>query len=188
MGQNNNRRLTSRYRDWAARLLVTGLLLGLGGCGFHMQGGSPLPDGIQSMDVSYHSNYRVETPPLVTKLRERLRRQDLLGDGDAPAQLVIHKLTNGQRLMSVSPVDSGTAERRLTSTVRFSYRVNGADQLADQKLSVSRDYSVDQSQRLSSDAERQSLLTSMQKQLSDLIFIRIARANDKLIKPGASQD
>lgn len=188
MGQKNNRHFKSQHRGRVASLLVIGLLLGLGGCGFHLQGQSPLPDGVASMHVSYSSDYRVETPPLVTTLRERLRRQDLLGDSDAPAQLVIHKLSNGQRRMSVSPVDSDTAEYQLTSTVRFSYRVNGADQLADQSLSVSRNYSVDQSQRLSSDAEQQSLLSSMQKELSDLIFIRIARANDKLVKPGASQD
>lgn len=188
MGQMNNRRLKGRRRGRLASLLVIGMLLGLGGCGFHLQGQSPLPDGVQSMHVSYNDNYRVETPPLVTTLRERLRRQQLLGDSDAPAQLVIHDLTNGQRLRSVSPVDSDTAEYRLTSKVRFSYRVNGADQLSDQTLSVSRNYSVDQSQRLSSDAEQQSLLTSMQKELSDLIFIRIAQANDKLVESARSED
>lgn len=187
MGQINIRRLARLNRSRATRLLVIGLLLGLSGCGFHLQGKSPLPDGVNSMYVSYSDNYRVETPPLVTTLRERLRRQDLLGDSDAPAQLVIHGLTNSQRLMSVSPVDSDAAEYQLTSTVRFSYRVNGADQLSDQKLSASRNYSVDQNQRLSSDSEQQSLLTSMQKQLANLIFIRIARANGKLVTPDSPQ-
>lgn len=188
MGQTNIRRVEPLRRSWVTCLLAVGLLLALGGCGFHLQGKSPLPDGVNSMYVSYSDNYRVETPPLVTTLRERLRRQHLLGDSAAPAQLVIHSLVNSQRLMSVSPVDSRAAEYELTSKVRFSYRVNGADQISDQELSVSRDYSVDQSQRLSSDSEQQSLLSSMQKQLANLIFIRIAKVNGKLVKPDTAKD
>lgn len=174
----------NRSRRCVMRLVVG--LLGaavLGGCGFHLQGSTPLPDGVDSMYVSYDDPYRVDTPPLVTGLRERLRRQHLLGVIAAPAQLTINNLVNGQRLRSVSPVDGDAAEYELSTEVNFSYRVNGADQISTQTLTVTRDYSVDQGQRLSADAERQSLLTSMQKELSNLILIRIAAVNQKLAHP-----
>lgn len=186
MGPMNVRHTPSLGRRWITRILALGLMAALTGCGFHLQGASPLPDGIHSMYVSYNDNYRVDTPPLVIALKDRLRRRHLLGDSDTPAQLVIHDLVNGKRLMSVSPVDSDAAEYELTSRARFSYRVNGADQLSDQQLSVTRHYSVDQSQRLSADAEQKDLLTSMQKELANLMLIRIAQANNKLVSPAAA--
>jgi len=166
-------------------LALIGLSSLLTGCGFHLQGTSPLPKGIDAMHIVYSDPYRVETPPLVTALQDRLRRQGLLGEMDAPAELDILSLSNGQRLMSVSPVDGGAAEYELTTQVRFSYRVNGADQLSDESLSVTRAYSVDQSQRLSADQEQRALLERMQQELANLILLRVAQANDALVQPSS---
>ncbi|MDA3919260.1 MAG: LPS assembly lipoprotein LptE [Salinisphaera sp.] len=185
-GASRTAGLASWRQRAAALMAVLVLLAVLGGCGFHLQGSSPLPDGVDSMYVSYNDPYRVDTPPLVTRLRERLRRQHLLGETDAPAQLIINHLVNDSRLMSVSPVDSTAVEYEISTQVNFSYRVNGADQLSDQTLTVTRDYSVDQGQRLSVDAEQESLLTSMQKELANLILIRIAEVNHKLVRPDSN--
>lgn len=132
------------------------------------------------MHVSYSNDYRVGDPPVVTALKQRLRRQHLLGDVDAPAQLDIVNVENSQRIVSVSPVDGNAAEYALTTQVVFNYSVNGAEQLSGETLSTTRDYSVSGTQPLSSEGERDQLLTEMQKNLANMIFERIAQTNDKL--------
>jgi LPS-assembly lipoprotein len=152
----------------------------LGGCGFHLQGGSPLPDGIDTMYVSYSNDYRVGDPPLVETLRQRLRERHILGDIGAPARLAIEEIDNRQRIVSVSPIDGRVAEYELTSVVLFDYDVNGANQLENETLKVSRNYSFDDTERLSAEQEQSELLTSMHEELANLILLRVATANDKL--------
>lgn len=172
--------LSATIRARAARASVVLALLSLAGCGFHMQGASPLPKGISSMHVSYSNAYQVGDPPVVTALKQRLRRQHLLGDADAPAQLDIVSVGSSQRIVAVSPVDGYAAEYALTTRVVFNYSVHGAKQLSGETLSATRDYSVSDTQRLSSESERRQLLTEMQKNLANRILERIAQANDKL--------
>ncbi|WP_424821337.1 LPS assembly lipoprotein LptE [Salinisphaera sp.] len=175
--------LSATLRSRAARVSAMLALLALAGCGFHLQGASPLPAGISSVHVSYHDNYRVGDPPLVSALKQRLRRQHLLGDIDAPAELRIVRVENSQRIVSVSPVDGNVAEYALTTRVVFNYSVNGAEQLSGATLSTTRDYSVSATQRLSSEGEHDQLLSQMQHDLANLILERMAEANDKLGSP-----
>ncbi|GAB3680310.1 LPS-assembly lipoprotein LptE [Salinisphaera aquimarina] len=180
-------RAPARFGLWAMLTLVAGL--GLAGCGFHLQGASPLPKGIDAMYVSYNDDYRVGDPPLVETLQQRLRERGLLGEVDAPAQLDIQRIDNRQRIVSVSPVDGRVAEYELTTQVLFDYSVNGATQLANEQLSVTRDYSFDDTERLAAEAEQRDLLTSMHEELANLVLLRIADANGKLAnhkKPDAS--
>lgn len=161
--------------------LVILAMLALAGCGFHLQGASPLPAGIDSMYVDYNDDYRVGAPPLVETLQQRLREQGLLGEVDAPARLDIQRIDNRQRIVSVSPIDGRVAEYELTTRAVFDYSVNGATQLSNETLSVTRNYSFDDTERLAAEAEQRELLTSMHEELANLIFIRIARANDRLV-------
>lgn len=160
-------------------LLATGAML-LAGCGFHLQGASPLPDGIQSMYVSYSDDYRVGDPPLVETLRQRLRERGVLGQANAPARLDIEEIENRQRIVSVSPVDGRVAEYELTTAVSFDYDVKGASQLRNETLRISRNYSFDNTERLGAEQEQRELLTSMHEELANLILLRVASANDKL--------
>lgn len=152
----------------------------LGGCGFHLQGASPLPEGIDAMYVSYSDDYRVGDPPLVDTLRQRLRERHILGDIGAPARLSIEDIDNRQRIVSVSPIDGRVAEYELTTEVSFDYGVNGASQLENERLKVSRSYSFDDTERLSAEQEQSELLTSMHEELANMILLRVATANDKL--------
>jgi len=174
-----------RTRNLSARtvapVLFTLVVLALSGCGFHLQGASPLPQGIDAMYVDYNDDYRVGSPPLVERLQQRLREQGLLGEVDAPAQLDIQRIDNQQRIVSVSPIDGRVAEYELTTRVVFDYSVNGATQLSNETLSVTRNYSFDDTERLAAEAEQRELLTSMHEELANLMFVRIARANDRLV-------
>ena len=72
------------------------------------------------------------------------------------------------------------AEYELTTTVVFDYTVNDATQLQNEKLSVSRSYSFDNTERLAAEQEQRELLTAMHEELSNLILLRVATANEKL--------
>ncbi|WP_423821328.1 LPS assembly lipoprotein LptE [Salinisphaera sp. SPP-AMP-43] len=152
----------------------------LAGCGFHMQGATPLPQGIDAMHVAYHNDYRVGDPPVVSALKQRLRRQHLLGSIDAAAQLEIASIQTSQRVVSVSPVNGDAAEVAITTRVVFNYSVNDADQLSGETLSATRNFSIDDTQRLSSEEQRNRLLSDMQQNLANLILERVAQSNRKL--------
>lgn len=155
-------------------------LLALAGCGFHLQGSSPFPKGVSAVYVDYEDDYQVGVPQLVKSLEQRLRLQNLLGDSDAPARLDITRVENKQALTSVSPVNSDSAEYALTAEVKFDYIVNGHKLLSGQKLSVTRNYTVAEAQKLSSESERNEMAKAMQRYLVDQLLERVARANEKL--------
>ena len=161
----------------AIAVLMASLLLA--GCGFHMQGTSPLPEGVGKLHVSYHDNYRVGEPPLVNALKQRLRRQHLLGGTNAPARLTIKSLEEGERVVAVSPVGADAAVYEVVVQVVFDYSVNGKPVLKDEKLSTSRNYSVSDTQRLAQEEEKDNLLEQMQQELANLILTRIAIATEQ---------
>lgn len=172
--------ITPGHRTWLRLLAALAVLVSLSGCGFHLQGASPLPSGVERMQVRYSDDYRVGDPPLVETLAQRLRERGVLGESDAAARLDIAEIDNHQRIVSVSPRDGRVAEYELTTRVRFDYSVNGATQLSGETLSVTRNYSFDDTERLAAEAEQRDLLTSMHRELADLILLRIADANDRL--------
>lgn len=164
-----------------ARALFAALvMIGLAGCGFHLRGHSPLPDDIQSMQVTYNDAYGVGDPPLVKIARQRLRTQGALGGDDATATLAIASVGNSRQVTAVTPRRGNTATYIVTTSVTYSYSVRGATQIAGDSLSIAREYSLNETQRLASQAERHQLAKSMEKQLVSDIFLRIAKHNHKL--------
>ncbi|WP_147418188.1 LPS assembly lipoprotein LptE [Salinisphaera sp. Q1T1-3] len=181
------RTASKRSATGLGRLAVGSLLLlWLAGCGFHLQGANPLPKGIDRMDVTYHDDYSVGDPELVTALRQRLRRRHLLGDGGAPAELRIVSVQSNQRTVAVSPVDGDSSVYEVTVRAIFNYSVRGADQLTGETVVDSREYTSDATQQLSSDDERRHLLNQMQEDLANRVLERIARHNQRDV--GATGD
>lgn len=162
------------FAGLVAGLAAAGLLTG---CGFHMEGASPLPSGVSRMHVSYYNAYQVDRPPLVKALKQRLRRQHRLGGPDAPATLDILSVSTRGNLAAVSPVDASAAVEALTTRVVFDYTVNGKKFLSHATLSDSQTYTVSPGQRLAGETERQRLTAELQRDLANRIFERIERAN-----------
>ncbi|GEM_PF-1570798 len=164
------------------------LLVALGGCGFHLRGRSPLPKGVQSMRVTYNnSNYSVGDPVLVQTVRQRLRERGILGGDNAQATLAIQNVSDNRQVTSVTPRIASIATYSVTTSVTFSYSVGGATKIAGQTLSISREYTLNETQRLASNSERNNLYHSMQKQLVEDIFLRIAQYNHNLVKSSSGR-
>lgn len=160
--------------------LLAGLILAISGCGFHLRGHSPLPEGVNAIHVTYSDPYSVGDPTVVQALRQRLRERGLLGGSDAPATLAIRNVRDQRGVTAVTPRTGNVAIYEVTTTVRFSYSVRGATQIANETVSISREYSLNAAQRLASITQRNKLVDAMQRQLVDTIFLRIAAYNRQL--------
>ncbi|WP_162622775.1 LPS-assembly lipoprotein LptE [Salinisphaera orenii] len=185
--------MTLRSGRSLGRLVVAiglvALLVALSGCGFHLRGRSPLPKGVDAMQVTYGNNYKVGDPALVRTARQRLREQGRLGGSEAPATLAIKNVSDSRDVTSVTPGRGNVATYAVETSVIFSYSVNGATQIANKKLSISREYTLNETQRLAANTERHQLADSMQKQLVNEIFLRIATYNrESTDKPGSTSN
>lgn len=149
------------------------LVLLLAGCGFHLQGDYRLPQGVDALYVAYDNAYRPGEPPLVDALQQRLRTRGVLGGPDADGRLVINNIRNGGRIVSISPIDGDVAEYELRSTVVFDYIVDGKAVLSDERFTVARFYSYNDTAPLAAEAERRDLLMRMHEQLASRILFRI---------------
>lgn len=180
--------LFRHWRDCLRFVMAVSLLLAVAGCGFHMQGSSPLPDDVPAVHVSYHNNYRVGEPELVRSLKQRLRRQKLLGESDAPAEIRMRDVKNIRTLSAVSPINANDAEYTLVTRAVFDYLVNGKKILSNEQVSLTQEYTVSVNQKLSARAERRQLIDDMQRDLSDRVLERISRASRDVDDPETTQD
>src|SRR5690625_179360 len=161
----------TQFSRYAGRLrpclcaVVMALLLA--GCGFHLQGDYQLPKGVDALYVAYDNAYRPGEPALVDVLQRRLRTRGILGGPDADGRLVIRRIRDRRHIVSISPIDGDVAEYELRSTVVFDYIVDGKAYLSDERFTVTRFYSYNDTARLAANAERRDLVTRMHEQLAN---------------------
>lgn len=157
------------------------LSLAATGCGFHLAGfGASVLD---SVEIVYENPYQVLPPPLLVALQSRLSGGE--ADKDQGARLVIHSIDTVRRVAAISPVDGRATAYELVTAVHFDFVVEGDVLLRNQALSTRRVYSFDNSQRLAANARRRELLAAMQKNLADLIVLRMDTVLDR--HPGEPQ-
>ena len=157
----------------AAAILASSTLLALGGCGFHLEGRTPLPE-------------RVQTPYLEAQDRQsdfvQSLERALLANGaqlapdrtKASAVVTILKDNLKPRVLSVSNLNQPN-EYELTYTVSFSVTAGGQELLAPQELSTTRSYSFDAHQLLAKGHEADILRGAMAQDLAQMVMRRLAR-------------
>jgi LPS-assembly lipoprotein len=159
---------------WSRTLAVLALSAWLAGCGFYLKGSRPLPEGLGDVNVEFDNRFGVEKPPLVKALERRLAARPDTGD-DQPfaSRLIIRSVKTEQGVLSVSPVDGTAAEYELMSTAHFDFRHKGGVVLSDSQVGARRMYSLDNTERLAAEAEREILVEAMQEEMADLILLKI---------------
>jgi LPS-assembly lipoprotein len=157
----------------AAAMLALSGLLALGGCGFHLEGRTPLPE-------------RVRTPYLEAQDRQsdfvQSLERALLANGAqlAPqkdqASVVVTILQDAvkPRVLSVSNLNQPN-EYELTYTVSFSVTAGGQELLPPQELSTTRSYSFDAHLLLAKGHEADVLRGAMAQDLAQMVMRRLAR-------------
>lgn len=156
-----------------ALLPVLLLAASLCGCGFHLEGRTPLPAAMR-------------TPYLVVTDRQSdfvqsLRRAMLMSgahptDDESKASAVVHILRDEvvRQVLSTSAANQIT-EYTVTYIVRFSVTIGDKEVLAPQEVSNTQPYSYSESQQLAKQQEEIVLRQGMAQDLADIVMRRLAR-------------
>jgi LPS-assembly lipoprotein len=145
----------------------------LAGCGFHLQGGGPLPHSIALV--------RIETNDTESDFYFGLRKALLAGgthideDGHDDSATIIHVLTDStqQRVLTVSALNVPT-EYELTYKIRFSVSVNGKEVIAPEEHLLVRDYSYSENAQLAKERENAILSQALAHDLVSVVMRRLA--------------
>lgn len=154
-----------------SRALCTTLLL-LAGCGFHLEGRTPLPAVLEAAYV------QAQDPR--SDFVQSLRKSMLISgahptDERQGSTAVVHILKDEvtRRVLSVSVANRPT-EYEVTYTVQFSVEAGEKTLLANQEVSSTRSYSFDERLLLAKQHEEAVLREAMAKDLADIVMRRLA--------------
>lgn len=153
------------------RILAFCAVLLLGACGFQLQGRTPLPEplAVTFIQAADHQS------DFVQSLRKSLlasgaRLTESASDASGTVRIVSDEVK--QTVQSVSARNL-PREYELTYTVRFSVSAKGHELLAEQELSLSRDYSFDERALLAKENEEALLRESLAHDLVGIVMRRL---------------
>jgi LPS-assembly lipoprotein len=154
---------------FAVALLAAGLL---SGCGFHLEGHTPLPDAVKAAYVQAQD----PRSDFVQSLRKAMlisgaHPADRKEGATAVVNIVKDEVT--RRVLSVSAANRPT-EYEVTYTVQFSVEAGEKQLLANQEVSATRSYSFDERLLLAKEHEEAILRDAMAKDLADIVMRRLA--------------
>ena len=144
----------------------------LGGCGFHLQGHTPLPPVVRTPFL--------EAPDRQSDFIQYLRHA-LLSNGaqltperdKASAVVSILRDSVARRVLSVSATNQPN-QYEVTYTVGFSVTAAGKELLPPQEVSATRTYSFDERLLLAKNHEEEILRQDMARDLADMVMRRLA--------------
>jgi LPS-assembly lipoprotein len=156
-----------------ALLAVVLALLAVAGCGFHLEGHTPLPDSLRAPLLEARDR---QTDFVQSLRRALLTAGARVTDETDEASAVVHVLDDelDERVLAVSSTNL-PREYELTYKVRFSVSVNGTELLAAQDVSATRDFSFDEHYLLAKTNEEQILREALAHDLVGVVMRRLER-------------
>jgi LPS-assembly lipoprotein len=164
-----SRRMQGRTARAIALLVLASA--GLAGCGFHLQGAEPLPEGARNVYVATSD----ELTPFAVELRQSLERSGArIAVSAAAADTVVRigRDRAGRRVLSVSAGNT-PQEYELFYLVEYSVDRAGKEVVATQRLELTRNISFEASQLLAKDREEDVLREAMARDLANLVLRRL---------------
>jgi LPS-assembly lipoprotein len=150
---------------------LAGALL-FSGCGFYLQGHTPLPAVVKTPYV--------EAPDRQSDFVQNLRHALLLNGAKlmqerSKASAVVSILKDGvaRRVLSVSALNQPN-EYEVTYTIAFSVTAGDKELLPAQELTATRTYSFDERLLLAKDHEEDILREDMARDLADMVMRRLS--------------
>lgn len=144
----------------------------LGACGFHMQGRTALSSTLANTYIQATD----QQSDFVQSLRKALLTSGakLSTSSDGASSTVLISTDEVKRdILSVSARNT-PREYEVVYTVRFSVSANGKEVLPEQEVSLSRDYSFDETVLLAKEHEEAILRDSLARDLADIVMRRLA--------------
>jgi LPS-assembly lipoprotein len=154
-------------------VLAGAVVVLLVGCGFHLEGRTPLPE---TMKTPY-----VQATDQQTDFAQSLRKA-LLTSGARPpgekrtASAIVYIIKDDvvRRTLSVSALNKPN-EYEVTYNVRFSVSSGDKELLAPQDISATRSYSFDETRLLAKEHEEAILRQAMAHDLADRVIRQLSR-------------
>lgn len=166
------------------RLSLPLLLLAASGCGFRLQGETSLPPVLAAL--------RVQTADSQTDFAQALERalqragvgivqrggvDTVQGGATAPpGEAAVLRIERDELLERVASVSARNVPREyeLTYVVRYSLFLSGQTRIDAEEVSVSRDFTFDETAALAKDRERDLLREALARELSGVVLARLA--------------
>ena len=155
----------------AAGLIIAAAVL-LSGCGFHLQGHTPLPNSARNPYVDAQDRQSA----FVQSLRHALLSNGAqLADTQSHSSAVVHIIKENykKRVLSVSATNQPN-EYEITYTITFSVTSGDQDLLPQEDVSATRTYSFDERLLLAKGHEEALLHADMARDLADRVMRRLA--------------
>jgi LPS-assembly lipoprotein len=144
----------------------------LAGCGFHLQGAVRTSPRLAAVYVDASDEFTEFHRAMLSSLRGSGVRVTT-HRAEATAVLRITKDQSSQRVLSVSGSNSPT-EYEVFYTVIYAVESGGTELIEPQTLSLTRDYSFDETALLAKEHEQEQIRTALARQLADLVMHRLA--------------
>jgi LPS-assembly lipoprotein len=154
----------------ARHLIFVGVGI-LAGCGFRLAGSDPLPAVMARPYLSLKDPYTDFSREFEHQLKSSGATPQLAREG-ATATVDVTKDLVEQRTLAVSAKNIPT-EYELTYTVTFSVRGAGKELLAPQTISLSKDFSFDETLQLAKEHEADILRQQMARDLVSIAMRRL---------------
>jgi LPS-assembly lipoprotein len=158
------------------RLSLPLVLLAASGCGFRLQGETSLPPVLAAL--------RVQTADSQTDFAQALERAlqragvgIVQGGATAPTgEAAVLRIERDELLERVASISARNVPREyeLTYVVRYSLSLGGQTRIDAEEVSVSRDFTFDETAALAKDRERDLLREALARELSGVVLARLA--------------
>lgn len=153
-------------------MLVLGVALAAGGCGFHLQGRADLPQSFAAARIEAGDPQSEFASRLERSLRDAGARMD---DAAAGPVAVVHVLEDhvGERVLTVSARNIPTA-LEVSYSVKVAVAYQGRELMPAEEHVLRREYSFDEREVLAKQRERDDLVAAMADDLVALVMRRFA--------------
>lgn len=148
-------------------------ILALGACGFRLAGSQPLPPMLAKPYLSVKDPYT----DFAREFERQLKSSGALMQPirqDSTASIEVTKDSVVQRTLAVSARNIPT-DYEITYTVTFAVLGTDKELLAPQTISLSRDYSFEESELLAKEHEADTLRAQMARDLATIAMRRLTR-------------
>jgi LPS-assembly lipoprotein len=152
------------------RGLVVALLPALAACGFHLQGVARLPPAFAETQIVAEDRYTDFHRALEDALRASGSR---LSGAGATATVEVLTDDSGQRVLSVSASNTPT-EYEVYYTVRYRVRIGDKEALTPKVLTLTRDYSFNETAVLAKEQEQEQIRAALARELAALVMRRLS--------------
>jgi LPS-assembly lipoprotein len=143
----------------------------LAGCGFHLAGSAPLPAALTRPYLTVQNPYS-EFAREMKAVLQGAGAQLASGDSTASATIDVTRDQFDRRVLSVSARNTPT-EYEVTYTVVFAVQQGDKEILAPQTITLSRQYSFDETALLAKDREENLLRADMARNLASMAMRRL---------------